>query len=107
MCCEDVNIGRSTDGAELQVAVGDSSQNIIGANATRVAITFFPPIAGTVTVTTNATAVAGAGIVLVAGSNPVTLTLGIHGAVVTKGWNGIADQASRTVTVVEAMFTGC
>ncbi len=60
------------------------------------------PLAGTVTYSPQPTAVAGQGIILVAGMAPVLLTIKDHGSLARDAWHIVADAASRVAGIIFA-----
>jgi len=104
MCCEDVAIGRKVNSAQFSVDVGTSSVQVLSPSLDRYSLILCPPLAGTITYSSEQVAVAGDGIVLVAGGGPVRLTLKDHGNLVRSGWSAIADLAGRRATVISALL---
>jgi hypothetical protein len=99
MCCEDIAIGRASPTSEHTETVGAASTMVISASPARIALILCAPLSGTLTYTTRPIAVAGDGIVLIAGGSPLTLTVKDYGSMVRARWMAIADGAGRQATV--------
>ena len=99
MCCEDIAIGRASKTSQHTQLVTTASIKVVSASTARIAIVLCAPLAGTITYSTRPVAVAGAGIILVAGAGPVRLTVKDHGSMVRATWMAIADAANRQATV--------
>ena len=106
MCFEDERIGAATSGSMEVHTVGAASTDVASPSNSRRSLIFGAPLAGTVTVSPTGEAVAGQGLVLVAGGSPVKLTLADQGDLVRKGWSAIADGAGRLLPVFESIYSG-
>lgn len=103
MCMEDVRIGRATQAAESQQAVGVASAQIVAASPNCFSLIFSPPVVGNITLSTVTPVVLNAGYNLSAGGPPLILTLEQHGAMVTKAWFAIGSAAT-TIQVIQTLL---
>ncbi len=102
MCKEDLALGRSMKGGQATSTVGTASAKAVGPSNLRTSLILCPPLAGTLTYVLGPTAVAGRGIVLVAGGSPFRMVLKDHGSMVTELWSVVGDAADRVVNVFYA-----
>jgi hypothetical protein len=75
----------------------------VGANGQRVSLTIFPPSANAVTISEQASVTAGAGIVLYAGNQPITLDLHNSGDYCQRQLYAIATTADQAVGILEVI----
>src|SRR5574341_1515406 len=98
MCIEDIRISRRSPGGMGVFELGVVSVGVAADSATRTALIFCPPDAGTVRLVPGNVAVAGQGVVLAATDRPYELFLETHRALVTKAWSAFpAGGATRLV----------
>jgi hypothetical protein len=99
MCCEDIAIGRSSNTSEQTKIIGAASEEVASASLSRIAIILCAPLTGTLTYSIKTAAVAGAGIIMVAGNSPIRLTIKDHGSLVRARWMAIGSGAGLQATV--------
>lgn len=101
MCCEDLKIGRASNSSQATLAIAAASTPFVPGNPDRTALVFIPPPSGTLTVSMAGVAVAGEGIVLVAGNDPVQLNIQHDGDLVRRPWTAIHSVGGVNCTYLE------
>jgi hypothetical protein len=95
---EDIRIGRQAGGELLIVNALNTSFLLADADPKRIAITFYPPPSGVLTIAVKSPAVANAGIVLASGDHPVTLDLLNGGSLLKTPFYAIHSAGGVKVT---------
>lgn len=86
--------------------LGAAASEIIGSSTNRCRLTFYPPLAGSYTVNTQAPTANGDGIVLAAGAFPITLDIETDGQIVQNAWQGFGSGAGTLCALVETLLPG-
>ena len=102
MCIEDIRLGRQIQHAETNINVLNANLPVVQSNHARVYLVFWPPIAGTINLTTQEPALATTGIQLTPTSHPLVLDIKTHGKLVCRNWFAISDAAGgRNLSIHE------
>jgi hypothetical protein len=99
MCIEDIRIGRKTKVSQFTVEVGIASTQLVASDSNRVAIRFSNPITNRVTISMRESAVDLNGMIMFPSGNPLALSLGDDGMIVTREFNAIANVAPEFITM--------
>lgn len=84
-----------------------TAHNIMGENASRRVITFYPPGADTVTLNPESGNIANGGIVLTPGMAPVTIHHDIHGEIVMREWYADYNLGGSAMSWIETLICPC
>ncbi len=84
-------------------STSSASHSIISASEKRIALTFFAPATGSVTLSNETPAVAGNGIVMGAGHDDVNLWLGYHGDVIQREWYAVYSGTFAPVAWIDTL----
>lgn len=82
------------------INVGTTSTALLPAAANRRAIVISAPVTNRFTITILSAAALDAGINLYPSGDPVTLSLDVHGDIVTRAWAAISATAAQNVTII-------
>lgn len=99
---EDIRIGRQEGASETNVICGATSTVLLPPDPHRTAVIIYPPVSGTLTLSTLSPVVAGVGITLQAAYHPVRYNLKDDGLIVTKGFYGIHSVGGITICCHES-----
>ena len=101
MCMEDINIGRMSRSAELQITHTALDLAIIGPDPNRTSLIFSAPLTDAVWLTTDGVAFVGKGLIVRSTDPPLLLDIFHHGQMVVKCWRGISTAG----VPVQSVFT--
>jgi len=101
MCMEDIRIGRRMAGTESRITLTASSLQVVLADPKRIHLCFFPPVSGTVTLSSHGPVVANVGITMSANDHPLHLDIKEHGLLVIGNWFAIHSVGGPTLSILE------
>ena len=92
-----------TRGSAFAVAVGNSSQGVLAGSEKRIALIFFGPNTGRITLSPSNPVTLDQGPTVSGTFGVVELRYDVHGNIVKMPWFGIADAANRNLGVIEIL----
>lgn len=104
MCLEDIRLMRHTTSDMRNQTVTTTSAQLVPFDPNRVTLIISAPDANDIILSIAGDASATNGFRLNAGSNPLILTLMLHGDIVTKAFNAITAAATESICVVTTSF---
>ncbi len=104
MCMEDIKIGRRSNSTIEHVAADAAAYQIAQANNQRITLIIYPPVSGTLMVSTKSTPTLTAGIPLTSSSEPLVFDIKLHGTLVQRPFFAIHSVGAIFTAVGEVLL---